>query len=45
MIHEHDVRGMFVAPTALRAIHRVDPDVKLAKKAGYNTDRWVTFRL
>jgi type IV secretory pathway TrbD component len=28
VIHEHGVNGMFTAPTALRVIKRVDPEVK-----------------
>ena len=26
VIHDHDVAGMFTAPTALRAISKADPD-------------------
>merc|ERR1711962_328405 len=32
VIEEHKVRGMFTAPTALRAIQRVDPDGASAKE-------------
>jgi len=39
VIHEHDVNGMFVAPTALRAIRREDAKADAAKKAGYHTKR------
>lgn len=28
VIHEHGVNAMFTAPTALRVIKRVDPEVK-----------------
>ena len=35
VISEHRVRALFTAPTAIRAIHRVDPDLELL--AGHDT--------
>ena len=37
VIDQHKVNGMFVAPTALRAVRQVDPEANKAKE--YSLDR------
>jgi propionyl-CoA synthetase len=41
VISEHNVTGMFTAPTAIRAIIQTDPKAKLAKN--YSFDQQVAF--